>query len=139
MKNIWQYRHYYFRLPLEWLKDRYRDLIAFWQRGKRGWANRDTWNMDVYLATVLGPMLRHLAATDLGCPPGFGTEIKEGMNIMDMESNHEAWKAYLEEIASGFDAYLAVSESEDRFSHDAYKPAMEKMRKLFDYYHALWS
>src|SRR5438552_287637 len=68
IKRVWYHRRYYLRLPWTKTKDSYYGLIAFWQRGRRGWADCDTWNMDYHLAEIIGPMLRHLAETSHGFP-----------------------------------------------------------------------
>ena len=122
------------------LLDACRSLYAFWQRGRRGWADCDTWNMDLYLAEVIGPMLRHLAATEYGCPPGFGTSATpEQMDLVDVGGDHEAWRAYLRIVAEGYDAYCAIHEGRDRYCTTSYEQALATMKKLFEYYPYLWN
>lgn len=43
-------------------------LKAFWQRGRRGWADRDTWNLDHYISGILAGSLLHLVNTTHGNP-----------------------------------------------------------------------
>jgi len=40
------------------------------QRGRRGWADRDTWGLDGYLCTTLAGALNHMAETSHGWPGG---------------------------------------------------------------------
>jgi len=44
-------RQFFLRI-IEWPAQRWRNLRVFIQRGRRGWADRDTWNLDEYLARV---------------------------------------------------------------------------------------
>lgn len=46
----------------------FRELKAFIQRGKRGWANRDTWNFDYFLADVIVGGVKYLKKTQHGHP-----------------------------------------------------------------------
>ena len=45
-----------------------REFREVFIRGKRGWAPSDTWNLDVYLARVIGESLNHLADSTYGWP-----------------------------------------------------------------------
>lgn len=40
----------------------------FIQRGRRGWADSDTWSLDTYLNRVTGEAMKHMVATNLGWP-----------------------------------------------------------------------
>ncbi len=72
---------------MRWL----RDLKAFWQRGRHGWAPRDTWNLDSYLARVIGETLPYLAAHSHGYPGNY--------------KSMEEWTATLLSLAGVFRAY----------------------------------
>lgn len=50
--------------PRRW----YWGVKTFIQRGRRGWADRDVWNLDHYLARVIGESVHHLAVIDHGWP-----------------------------------------------------------------------
>lgn len=45
-----------------------RDLCWFFQRGKRGWAESDVWEMDHYLAGVIAGMAKELREKGMGYP-----------------------------------------------------------------------
>lgn len=45
-----------------------RRLIWFYQRGKRGYADCDVWNLDQYVAGVLAAGMRDLATAKVGWP-----------------------------------------------------------------------
>ena len=40
----------------------------FYQRGKRGWADCDWWCMDMYLTSIILPMLKQLRENSIGYP-----------------------------------------------------------------------
>lgn len=75
MKNCftyypWNWRHY-LKKPWEFFEDTWLNLKAAWQRATRGWANRDTWNLDNYLLEILPEMIDHLRIHTHGYP-GYG-------------------------------------------------------------------
>jgi len=71
-------------------------LLWFWQRGRRGWSDRDTWSFDCYLASILAGGLTHLRDTGHGYPP---------------DLSPERWRAILTEMADGFAAYESEMEN----------------------------
>jgi hypothetical protein len=78
----------------------------FIQRGRRGWADRDTWSLDVYIATMLRDTLPYLAEHGHGYP-GEGTEW----------DTSEKWEAYVKDLGQRIGTWL----EEDRwFDDDAY-------------------
>jgi len=46
----------------------YREIKWFWQRGTRGWSDRDVWSIDWFLAEIMPPMLQQLKETKHGIP-----------------------------------------------------------------------
>ena len=112
---------------MEWLPARLRDVRAFIQRGRRGWADRDTWNLDEYLARVTGQALAHLADTGHGYPDD-GTA--EG-------SSPGAWQTYQRELALAFLDY-ALARQKMTLGWDDYEKLLNRMRPLFDHFGALW-
>ena len=73
MKNCFAYYslRYYIKKPWKFFKDTWLNLKAAWQRATRGWANRDTWNLDNYLLEILPEMIDHLRIHTHGYP-GYG-------------------------------------------------------------------
>jgi hypothetical protein len=53
-------RYYGFYIWWNWLELRPLKIKSFFQRGFRGWADEDTWDLDFYLATVISQSLKHL-------------------------------------------------------------------------------
>jgi hypothetical protein len=70
------------------------NVKAFWQRGRRGWADRDVWNLDHYLSTVIRDSVNHLNETKHGWPGDPMT--------------YEEWGQILTEISEGMQAHLDV-------------------------------
>ena len=62
----------------------------FFQRGKRGWADCDTFSMDNYLISVILPMLRHLKKNMPGYPGTF--------------KSPEEWDIVMDSMIIGFEA-----------------------------------
>jgi len=101
---------YRVRSWLVWREWRWRwtRLRGFFQRGRRGWADHDTWSFDHYLAGVLAGGLRHLADHHHGVPVGFGAPPLDGDSGWTREECDEAdrlWTAWLREKADWFDWY----------------------------------
>jgi hypothetical protein len=90
VKNCFTYYpyswRYYIKKPWEFFEDTWLNLKAAWQRAKRGWADRDTWNLDSYLLEILPEMIDYLREHTHGYPGeynGFPTP--------------ESWDNYLRE------------------------------------------
>jgi hypothetical protein len=79
-----------------WLLQPFDRLAEFVHRGRHGWAVSDTWNLDGYLARVMGESIHHLADHTHGWP-GFA------------EQGFEEWQAELHKHA---DALLAYEKAE---------------------------
>ena len=88
MKNCFTYLpwRFYLRKPWKFFEDAWLNLKAAWQRATRGWADRDTWNLDSYLLEILPEMIDYLREHTHGYPGeynGFPTP--------------ESWDNYLRE------------------------------------------
>lgn len=105
-------------------RDYYRDIKCFWQRGCRGYADRDIWSLDGYIALVLSRSLIALRDTkhgipsiledlngkllfdlvpqaegDAPVPSGVATTMKEAERI---------WNEKLTDIAKAFQDYYEI-------------------------------
>lgn len=91
-----------------------RNIKYFWQRGKRGWSDRDIWGFDDYLATVIRDGVAELNRTKHGWPG-------EPMTF-------EEWGQILTEISDGMQAHLDMMDpvNTDR----AELPSLETKRDL---------
>lgn len=79
-------------------KDNYREVKYFIQRGKRGYSDRDTWNVDYYLTKTLPGMLRALADQKHGYP-------------IDWEPRK--WEKHLRKAADDIEAHCRFEEEVD--------------------------
>jgi hypothetical protein len=92
-------------------------IKTFFQRGKRGWANSDTWNFDYYLAKVISEGVLHLYK----CQHGHPSDLTE-----------EKWQGILLEIVYTFKTAQKIIDREwlytplKEFNWNKYK----KMKKL---------
>ena len=71
-------------------------IQGFWQRGRRGWSDRDVWSMDAHLSRVIIGMVEYLREHGQ-CYPGTMT--------------NEQWRGddgILAKIMEGFEAHLAL-------------------------------
>jgi hypothetical protein len=75
----------------------FRKIKSFYQRGRRGWADEDTWNFFSYLCDIIAPALRRLGDNCHGCPDAYYDQHKEN------DECHK-WRAILETMAQGFEA-----------------------------------
>jgi len=48
-----------------------KEVKYFWQRGRRGWSDRDSWNFDTYLARIISEALKWNASHRNSCPNEF--------------------------------------------------------------------
>jgi hypothetical protein len=79
----------------------YREARWFLQRGRRGWADCDTWSLDDYLAGWLPDALKHLAEHTHGYPSAFYDEE----NDPEGDAGFAEWKSVLGQMAEGFRAH----------------------------------
>lgn len=120
------------------------NLVAFYQRGKRGYADSDAWGVDDYLNSFMPELLRRMIDKEQGggwSYPG----IAGDPNCDTMEH----WKATVEKMARGFEASREQEELwgrddiKDHKQHKKVYDSLEKERidgmKLFTkYYSSLW-
>lgn len=85
----------------------WRRVKFFIQRGRRGWADCDTWSLDHYLSRVVGESVHHLAEHSHGWPQS------------EKFPKYEDWQAHLHALA---DAYLHWNELDDLDMQDFYGP-----------------
>lgn len=84
------------------------EIRCFYQRGTRGWSDRDVWSIDYHLDRVIPPMIRQLKNSKmLGFPNTF--KCPEGcicnINIENNCEPRNEWHIVLDKIALGFEAH----------------------------------
>jgi|SRR5579885_2595555 len=118
-----------FRRAHHWLlHEAWWDMRAFYQRGRRGWADQDAASLDYYVARITWEMLE-AQAKNLVSFPGEDADFPEGQSL-------EAWHTYLRRLAMPFQDYVA---SYPHFAeNESYRQMIEGMRKVYDHYGYLW-
>jgi hypothetical protein len=92
-----------------------------WQRMRRGWSDRDAWNLDAHLARVIADGVAHLREVNFGHPTG---------------TTFEEWQGILKQIAEGFRVWADHCYGE--LTADE-KEAYVEAKRLFAVWHAhLW-
>jgi hypothetical protein len=96
----------------------YIDTVRYiWQRGTRGYADCDWWNLNCYIATVNLGVLRMLRDRAHGYPADLATDNPLNNTIQaicwsDQEDTNEGfneWKRILDKMILGFEAYLQLA------------------------------
>ena len=85
------------------MRNIFRDIKHFIQRGRRGWADCDVWNFDDYLCDIIIAGIERLQKDQLGCPSDFWDESAKN------DECHR-WIECLEEMKQGF---MAVKEQDE--------------------------
>lgn len=96
----------------------------FIQRGTRGYADCDVWDLDSYICTWLPKALRQLRDTGCGYP---------------MEETAKKWKDILTQMADGFEAHNLSLELPDNKEFKKQNTKLKNGLKLFTkYFNCLW-
>jgi hypothetical protein len=77
-----------------WISDRPRIVKSFFQRGKKGWADSDTWSFDMYLAKVIRDGLIH---------------FKKDLISLPHDLTKEQWELILNDIVFTFDCAWKIT------------------------------
>ena len=106
------------------IKDLLRKIKFHYQRGKRGWADQDCWNIDLFLMEVLPPMLKHLAKNHCGCPTEFFQEGKK--------NPCGVWEKKLKEIARTLEMFDKLKDGDGYWVKTGKKRYSEMLKKEVD-------
>jgi hypothetical protein len=112
-RTLWdEIRYYCFYSWYNWLSDRPLAIKSFFQRGKRGWADKDTWDFDYYLCEVISGGLKHLKELNHSSEPPLEIydKIIAGFDcaklLMDEPGLDQKDRLYAETIRNeGFDLF----------------------------------
>lgn len=87
----------------------YYGIKYFIQRGRRGWADCDTWSLDNYLSEWLPAALRHLKETKHGVPCGMFDGLPQDDNGNGTEEAwpiaEARWDDIMNKMIAGFEAW----------------------------------
>ena len=95
----------------------------FIQRGTRGYADCDVWDLDAYLCSWLPQAIRQLRDT------GWSYPIKE---------TNEKWKLILSEMADGFEAHYKLTQLCDENYQELETKFKKGLRLFVKYFSCLW-
>lgn len=129
------------RIRYELLYRRYsplKELKWFIQRGRRGWADCDTWSLDNYLAKVISESIVYLADNAHGYHPEY--------------PNYNAWASQLKRISGAFAEYNELDDwtceimNDGKLSHEKKRYIIElrfsllkkEMHRMIDIFERLW-
>jgi len=80
---------------IRWIRQQLRPLVSFWQRGRRGWADEDTWGLSNYLAEVIAGSVGYLRKR------GIGFQCVHDLNYDQHDCTPEGWENVLQRIEFG--------------------------------------
>ena len=123
-KVWWPIRRFIANIPYH-----YGEIGFFFQRGRRGWADCDWWNMDYYLVGIILPMLRELKRNG-HCHPGDLTEEKWDELLSEMIVGFEAAKRICDNKCGAEDYIKSFEENQGIFE--------QKMKVFTNYFFSLW-
>lgn len=116
------------RFVNHWIKPSpYRKAVWFVQRGRRGWAECDTWSVDSYVARVLSEMLPVLAAREFAWP---------GDGVGSKWQTPEEWTDHLNDLADRIGAWASTRDS--GFAWDKFEVSLEAMKEFADNFGRYW-
>jgi len=119
MKKI--FNPYIWKNIFEKPRDLYLNIKWFIQRGKRGFADYDVWDFDIYLSRVIKDGVSQLKERKQGIPG---------------ELTQEEWDSILDDIIYAFTEEENVLDKEP---YERFDERKEKGWRLFhDYFHSLW-
>jgi hypothetical protein len=92
-------------------RELWQDIIAFFQRGKNGFAHKDTWSLYYYLAKVIKDSLIHFKNTQSGYPATYNPEIGE------YDLNKERWDEILDKMINTFHTQELINNGQYIYIH----------------------
>lgn len=101
-----------------------KNIKWFCQRGWRGYADCDLWNIDHYFLSTMIPMLKNFRNKNISYPP-----------FMSMEE----WHTVLDKIIKGFEAGRQIQEFYDFKDYDSYTKKVNALARQFKQSMSLFS
>jgi len=98
-------RRYYLCHPLQYLHDLWQVVLAFYQRGRYGYADRDCWDLCDCLAHWMPNALRHISK-------GYGYPGTDGA------ATPEEWQDVLARMIRGFEAFVEEDDIDTDWDDD---------------------
>lgn len=108
-------------------------LKAFWQRGRRGWADNDTWDFNIYLSGVLAGGLLYLVDNAHG-HPCMGISLEDCKNC----ECSALWDKELRENVERFKQLHEDNFEGDRWWEEKERVSKEALEWLVKNFGSLW-
>lgn len=151
--NMHGYRtSYYLKHPHKYIHECYLTVKYFIQRGYRGYADCDIWDLGSYLNKVLPSAIRECVKGKYGTPVGFATEVFPvklmktsftDLTAEEWDEIHKAWVDCAEQMAVGFEASQEINEEMPAPTSERYRELEAKRNRglnLFSkFYEYLWN
>lgn len=118
INEIWDFFYYPIKRKYDFVTDIPSRVRAWFQRGNRGWADRDTWGFYDYLANVIVGGLKHLKKTKHGIPTTFCCDDKG--NEIPWEEGLKKWDVALDEMIWAFE--MIANDNVEMFISDKKNP-----------------
>lgn len=124
-----------------------RRIYWFFQRGFRGWSDRDIWSLDHYLCEWLPDAFYKLKKDKVGTPircypegPQYIDEKHGGANEIADKIAQETWDSILQKIIDGFSAKRRINRDDCPYEAPDSKmfKSREDYRRAFDIYHEIY-
>lgn len=115
-----------------------RKIKWFFQRGKRGWADYDVWDVHYYLGTIIPDMLKWLRKNKHGIPmqafrPSDPTNKYGGHTKRASDLAEKRWNKELDKMIYTFEVAKRIS-----VDNWYYQPTDKWTKKEFDRYNKIW-
>lgn len=88
-----------------------RRIKWFIQRGRNGWAECDTWNLDTYICEVLSGLISHMRDNLTGYPAGLALIKEVPCKEEEYKSEINQWKKILDEMIWAFEFMENIADS----------------------------
>jgi len=132
--------YYWFWRRWDWIVGRPREIKWFCQRGKRGWADCDAWDVGGYLIEWMPDIIKQLRKNVSGCPGDVFDNTRKRNQCWK-------WKKILKEIEDGFRAADDIGQDKcinknytfNKKKYDKLNSKFQKGGKLFiKHFFSLW-
>ena len=108
------------------------NIVDFYQRGKRGYADSDAWSIHYYLNSFMPKLLRTMIDPKKGGGNSYPMQLK----------NAKEWNAIVEKIAKGFEASKLINEEWFDITKgkglELEKQRIEGFKLFIKWYDSLW-
>lgn len=128
--NLWYWVTHPHRLPVVAVRHTRLKVVRFWQRGRRGWGDADTWSLDCYILSWLPDAIDHVADTSMGYDPRY-CDCPDQFDCQRSTEHFEAYVADLHDIAEKLRQARPFPVRDDVLSNAEFRRTWKKLGKVF--------